>query len=92
MILVAIIALSLVVFTLLAAVFVGLPAFPSSVTQMMSAFTNYLGQGAGVFWAFVIPEIVRAELGFMIAVIGIYEGYKLVMWSVKKLPMFGVSE
>lgn len=92
MIVVAIIALSLVVITAVAAVFVGLPTFPSSVTGMMSMFTDILGQAAGVFWAFVLPDVVKAEIAFMLALIAIYEGYKLVMWVMQKIPMFGVSD
>lgn len=92
MIIVAIIALSLVVITAIAAVFVGLPSFPSVVTNMLSMFTDILRQGAGVFWAFVIPDIVKAEITFLLAVIIVYEGYKLVMWVAQKIPMFGVSD
>lgn len=92
MIVVAIIALSLVVLTAIAAVFVGLPSFPTAVTDMLSMFTSILRQGAGVFWAFVLPDIVKAEIAFLLAVIVVYEGYKLVMWVAQKIPMFGVSD
>lgn len=92
MIIVAIIALSLVVITAIAAVFVGLPTFPSTVTSMMDMFVSILQQGAGVFWAFVLPDVVKAEITFTLAIIVIYEAYKLVMWVMTKIPMFGVSD
>lgn len=92
MIIVAIIALSGVVLALIAACFVSLPSFPSGITTLMDWFLNYLRQGAGIFWAFVLPGPCKAMLSFSLAVIAVYEGYKVVMWVVKKLPMFGVSE
>lgn len=92
MILLAIIALSGVVLALIAGVLGGLPAFPSSVTTYMSLFLTYLRAGCGFFWCFVHPAPVKAMLGFTVAVIGVYEAYKVVMWVMKKIPMFGVSD
>lgn len=93
MILVAIVALSLVVLSAILVVFGnGLPAFPNEVTEAVNWVTGVLGQAASVFWAFVYPAPIKAMFGLTVAAVGIYEGYKLVMWVAKKVPMFGVSD
>lgn len=93
MILVAILALSGVVLAAIAVVFGnGLPSLPASVTSLASQLITYIRAGAGLFWSFVHPAPVKAMLGLTLAAVAIYEGYKIVMWIVKKLPMFGVSD
>lgn len=93
MIVVAILALSLVVLSLIVtALGEGLPAIPSDVVTIINEAISLISQGAGVFWNFVHPGPVKALIGLTLAAIGIYEGYKLVMWIVKKIPMFGVSD
>lgn len=92
MILVAILALSGVVLALIAAVFVGLPSYPSAVVSYANTFLQYLNSGLGFVYSFCDPAPVKAMLAFTVAIIGVYEGYKLVMWVVRKIPMFGVSD
>lgn len=92
MILVAILALSGVVLLAIASALGTLPSFPSSVVSMMNTFILYLQSGIGFIYNFVHPAAVKAMLGFTVAIIAVYEGYKIVMWVMKKIPMFGVSD
>ncbi len=92
MIVVAIIALSLVVIGALVAVLGGLPSYPAQVVEYANMFLGYLRSGMGFVYSFTNATAVKAMLGFTIAVMGLYEGYKLVMWVAKKVPMFGVSD
>lgn len=92
MIIVAIVALSAVVLLAIAAVLVGLPSYPAEVSSAMNLFLDYLRQGVGIFYSFVYPAPVKTMLAFTVALIALYEGYKLLMWVVKKIPMFGVSD
>lgn len=92
MIVLAIIALSGVVLLAISSALGALPAFPESVTSLMGTFIVYLRSGVSFMMCFVHPAPVKAMLAFTVAVIGVYEGYKLVMWVVKKIPMFGVSD
>lgn len=92
MILVAILALSGVVLLAIASALNALPSFPTSVLSFMSDFVRYLQAGMGFVYSFVNPGPVKLMFGFTVALIGIYEGYKIVMWVMKKIPMFGVSE
>lgn len=92
MIIVAIVALAGVVLAVIYAAFNGIPSFPTQVTDLMATFITYLRSGLGFVLAFVHPAPVKAMFAFTVALIGIYEGYKLVMWVAKKIPMFGVSD
>lgn len=92
MIIVAIVALSAVVLTALYAVLVGLPDFPSSVTSLIDQLNVYLTAGSRFLMSFVYGDVVLVLISTLLAAIGVYEAYKFVMWVVKKIPMFGVSD
>lgn len=92
MILVAIIALAGVVLAAVYAVFVGLPDFPASVTSVIDQITVYLHDGAAFLMSLVYGDVVLALVSLLLAFYGVYEAYKFVMWVVKKIPMFGVSD
>lgn len=92
MIIVAIVALAGVVIAALVLALGGLPSYPAAVIDSANLFLQYFRAGIGFMYAFVNPAPVKAMLAFTVAVMGIYEGYKLVMWVVKKIPMFGVSD
>lgn len=92
MILVAIVALSMVVITALIAALGGIPSMPATAVTSINLMLSYLQMGVGILFQFVDPAPVKAMLAITVTVIGIYEGYKLVMWVASKIPMFGVSD
>lgn len=92
MILVAIIALSGVVLAALYAVLVGFPSMPDGVVSGVSLIASYIGQGVGFLYNFVYEDVVKAMFAAVLVVEGIILAYKFVMWVVRKLPMFGVSD
>lgn len=92
MVIVAIIALSAVVLTALYAVLVGLPDFPPAVTSLIDQLSIYLGAGCKFVMSFFYGDVVLVLISTLMAAIAVYEAYKFVMWVVKKIPMFGVSD
>lgn len=92
MIIVAIVALSGVVLLSLYGVLVGFPALPPAVTQYAALLIGYIDTGCKIFYQFVYADVVKALLGFTLAITVIWHGYKFVMWLAKKIPMFGVSD
>lgn len=93
MIVVAIIALSGVVLAAIALVIGnGLPSMPDSILVLSAQIVQIVRSGAGLFWSFVHPAPIKAMLGLTIAAVTLYEGYKLVMWVARKIPMLGVSD
>lgn len=92
MIIIAIVALSGVVLTLLFATLVGFPSLPSQVMVLWNRLLTYIGQGVGFFYGFVYVQAVKPMIRVTIAVEAIVLSYKFVMWVAKKIPMFGVSD
>lgn len=92
MIIVAIVALSGVVLALVWAALSNMPPIPPDLFNTLQTLVQYTTQGAKLLMSFVYGDVVVALLGILLAFIAIYEGYKFVMWVVKKIPMFGVSE
>lgn len=92
MILVAIIALSAVVLVALYAALVGFPSMPAGVIDGVNTVATYFGQGVGWFYNFVYADVVKAMFAAVVVVEGILLAYKFVMWAVKKVPLFGVSD
>lgn len=92
MIVIAIVALAAVVLSAVYAVFVGLPDFPAEVTSVIDQISTYLQQGCRLLMSFVYPDVVLPLVTLLLAFVGVYEGYKFVMWVAKKIPMFGVSD
>lgn len=92
MIIVAILALAGVVIAVLVTALNGIPSYPTAVVDSANLFLTYLRAGMGFVYSFVNPAPVKAMLAFTLALMGVYEGYKLIMWVVKKIPLFGVSD
>lgn len=93
MIIAAIIVLAGVVLAVLANILVAPSQFDfSQAVSLANTFFGWLGQGASFVKSFFIaPALFDILLGSYIAVLGIYEGYKFVMWVVTKIPMLSVS-
>lgn len=92
MIIVAIIALSAVVLTLVYAALVGLPTIPSEIMSIFDLLFSIIQQAVGVFWSYVHPAPVQAMIAISLVVGTIYYGYSFVMWVTKKIPMLAVSD
>lgn len=91
MIIVAIVALSLVVLTAVLAVFVGLPDFPPSVLELVQTAEDYMYSGLKFVNSFVYGDVILTMVSLVLAFSGVVMAYKLVMWVMKKVPMFGVD-
>ena len=92
MIVIAIVALAGVVLAALYAALVGFPTFPSELTSVLDQIVGYLTDGLGFVLSFTYGEVIVALLGITIAVTTVISGYEFIMWVVKKIPMFGVSD
>ncbi len=92
MIILAIIALSAVVLTLVFAALGGIPALPDAVTTYAALAIKYIGDGCSILYQFCYRDVVVGLLAVTLTLTVVYNGYKFVMWVVKKIPMFGVSD
>ena len=92
MIIVAIIALSLVVLAILANTLGNVPVIPQQFVTIIDQLLPYVARGVKFVNAFMYPQIVWPLAIACIALHTFWSGYRIVMWVVKKIPMFGVSD
>lgn len=92
MIVLAVIAFSAVVLTLVFAALGGIPTLPPAVTVYANLAINYIKVGSGIFFQLCYSEVVIPLLVFTMAITTIFYAYKFVMFIVKKIPFFGVSD
>lgn len=92
MILVAIIALSAVVLAALFAILNAMPAIPNTFMTIINQVLPYVLAGVKFVNCFIYPAVVWPLALVCIALHTFWTGYRIVMWIVKKIPMFGVSD
>lgn len=91
MIILAIIALAGVVIAVLSGILT-LPDFPPELQEYVTDFATLCGQGVTFLLSFVYGNVVASLIGLLIAAYSLYQVYKVVMFLIKKIPMFGVSD
>lgn len=92
MILLAIIALSGVVLALLIGVLQAMPAIPDTFMTIVTQILPHVVRGIKFVNGFMYPAIVWPLAGVCLALHTFWVGYRIYMWIVKKIPMFGVSD
>lgn len=96
MIIAAILVLLGVVVAVIIPALDGMSATALGVTQVMDYIMylqNYVVMGAKFVKSFfIVPQIFDVLLGSYVAVVLIYEGYKITMWALQKIPMLSVDD
>lgn len=92
MILVAIIALSTVVLVALFSLLEAMPVIPNTFMYIINTVLPYVTRGIKFVNAFIYPAVVWPLAGVCLALHTFWTGYRVYMWIVKKIPMFGVSD
>lgn len=92
MILVAILALSGVVIAVLVGVLRTLPVIPRTFVTVVNQVLPYVGRGIKFVNGFMYPSVVWPLAAICLTLHAFWVGYRLVMWVMKKIPMFGVSD
>lgn len=92
MIIAAILVLSTVVIVLLIGVIQAMPAIPDTFMTIVTQILPHVTRGIKFVNAFMYPNIVWPLAGICLALHTFWVGYRLYMWVLKKIPMFGVSD
>lgn len=92
MIIAAIAVLSLVVISLLIGVLQAMPAIPNTFMTIVNQILPHVVRGVKFVNGFMYPAIVWPLAGVCLALHSFWTIYRLYMWVVKKIPMFGVSD
>lgn len=64
---------------------------PPEVYSVMQAVWEYLEEGAAVVAAYTHYQYLLLLLSFVITVSAAMNGYRLIMWILRKIPYWGVD-
>lgn len=65
--------------------------FPSSVATVFARIITVLTEGADFCGAFMHTQYIGALLAFVISVAAFMNGYRLVMWILRKIPFLNID-
>lgn len=92
MIILAIIALSGVVFVYVMRVLANLPVIPMTWVAIVEGYVPFVVRGIKFLNAFMHVGIVLPLATVCLALHAVWTYYRIVLWIVKKIPMLGVSD
>lgn len=70
---------------------VSFPAMPVAVTQVVDTLLNAISGAMGFIWLIVPKPLVMAVLPIILIVENFDKLYSVVMWIVRKIPLFNMS-
>lgn len=91
MIITGLISVILDLFGFLLGLFPSIPAFPDSISSMLSQISSYIVMGGQIINAYCYGSIVAAMLTVVLAVWTAYHVYQFIMFVIKKIPMLGIE-
>lgn len=82
-----------VLLAVLRALFAGIQmlGLPQAVLDKLATFWGYLEQGASVLAAYTHYQYLLVLLEFVIAFSAVLNGYRFIMWALRKVPFWGVD-
>lgn len=92
MIILAIIALSAIVFVYLMRVLADLPVIPLGFLTYIEQVMPFIASGIKFVNTFTYAGVVIPLALVMVALHTFWVGYRVVMWIIKKIPMLGVDD
>lgn len=92
MIVFAILALATVVIGVVFSIIEALPVIPQTFTTVVTYILPHVVRGVKFINDFMYPAIVWPLAIVTVTVHGVYKAYRIAMWVMKKIPLFGVSD
>lgn len=68
-----------------------LPAFPASLQPYLDAVKQEIILGMQILNVYVYGDAVQAMLAVTLIEIAFVDGYRVVMWIIKKIPLLGIE-
>lgn len=69
-----------------------LPQLPDSILNGMNNFIDIIFQNVGLLNLFIPISTIKVAVGLVLIIVNFDKIYKLVMWVLKKIPIFGVKD
>lgn len=64
---------------------------PSDIQMVLATLTAYLIDGGRVICAYIHVPYILALLTFVIAMNAVMNGYRFLMWVLRKIPFLGID-
>lgn len=69
-----------------------LPGLPDGVAAILDTFKIYLMSGMGMIKSYTHWNYLTTLLVIVIAMDGVFYGYKFVMWIIRKIPALSIKD
>lgn len=69
-----------------------LPQLPESILNGLNNFLDLIFNNVGLLGLFIPISTIKVVVPLIIVIINFDKIYKLVMWVLKKIPVFGVKD
>lgn len=91
MILEGLLTLVLSLFSFLFGLFPTIPSFPDEVTSVIDGVLPYLTFGVEFLHVFCYTSVLVVMMEISVSLFLLYELYQLIMWVIRKIPLFGIE-
>lgn len=68
-----------------------IPQFPDGVWYVTDYLQMIFENGAGLVAFFLSPDLLKTCFVIVMGVVTFEEGYGMIMWILKKIPMVGIN-
>lgn len=69
-----------------------LPQLPDSILSGLNNFLDLIFNNSGLLGLFIPIPTIKVVVPLIIVIVNFDKIYKLVMWVLKKIPVFGVKD
>ena len=67
------------------------PIIPAGLAGAIDTMFGYMGEGMGIINFFCPLDLISPAIDLFLAVWIIINGYDLIMWVLRKIPMLGIK-
>ena len=70
---------------------IDIPAIPAGLVDAVDTLFLYMKEGMGILNFFCPLNLISPAIDLFIAIWLVVNGYQLIMWVLKKIPMLGIE-
>ena len=68
------------------------PQLPESILNGLNSFLDLIFNNVGLLGLFIPISTIKVVIPLILVIVNFDKIYKLVMWVLKKIPVFGVKD
>lgn len=70
---------------------IDIPAIPQELVDIVNDVFDYMKQGMSIINFFCPLDKIAPAIDIFVLIFACVQAYKLIMWTLRKIPLFGVS-